>query len=211
MLNVTGWLRKSMLRKMLAAAILVAAVGALGFALVQQDAPPAPDEKIVALQGVDVGAEGGGARSRQALQEQVQRDPRDGRAWALLAYAEMEAERFEEAAAAFAQAVAVSRKVAADPGVWCDYAEALGMTQEGSLIGRPTELVERALAMRSDYPKALEMAGSAAYERRDFAVAAIYWRRLLPKLAPASPPSKALTAAIARAERMASTSLPEGR
>jgi cytochrome c-type biogenesis protein CcmH len=142
---------------------------------------------------------------------QPEREPRDGRGWALQAYVELEAERYAEAAAAFEKAVAASRKVAGDAGVWCDWADALAMAQAGSLAGRPTELIARALTLRPGHPKALEMAGSAAYERRDFASAASYWRQLLPQLADGSQAQEALKAAIARAERLAAVSLPPAR
>lgn len=145
------------------------------------------------------------------LRRQAERNPRDGRAWALLAYAEFDAEAYAAAATAFEKAAAVSAKVAADPGVLCDWADALGMAQGGALKGRPQELVSRALALRPLHPKALEMAGSAAYEQRQFAMASDYWRRLLPQLAPRSEQHRALAEAIARAERLATTSLSPAR
>ena len=73
------------------------------------------------------------------------------------------------------------------PAVWCEYADALGMAQGGRLEGRPRELIERALALNPAHPKALEMAGSAAYERGDFAAAARHWKALLAQLAAGSP------------------------
>jgi cytochrome c-type biogenesis protein CcmH len=148
---------------------------------------------------------------RAELAQFLERHPRDGRGWVLLAYAEMEADRFEAAAAAFEKAVNVAPKVAADPAVWCEYADALGMAQGGSLAGRPTELVMHALALRPGHPKALEMAGSAAYERREFKLAAEYWRSLLPQLAPGTQPHGELSQAIARAERLGALSLPAER
>ena len=140
--------------------------------------------------------------------EQVRRYPRDGRGWALLAYAEFEAQSYEEAAAAFEKAVTVSSKVAQDPGVLCDWADSLGMAQGGSLVGRPSELITRALALRPTYPKALEMAGSAAYEQRQFAIAADYWRKLLPQMTEGSVGRQALEKAIVKAEQMSANSLP---
>lgn len=143
--------------------------------------------------------------SLETRREQARRFPRDGRAWALLAYSAFEADAYAEAAAAFETAATVSPKVAADPGVLCDWADALGMAQGGSLKGRPTELVSRALALSSAYPKALEMAGSAAYERREFALAADYWRQLLLQMAQGSADRNSLEDGIARAERLALT------
>lgn len=133
--------------------------------------------------------------------------PKDGRGWALLAYTQMESGEHAAAAASFEQAISASRKVAADPGLWCDYAEALGLAQGGTMAGRPTEALQRALALRGDHPKALEMAGSAAYERGDYARAASYWRALLPQLADGSALQAALRGAIERAERQAAVAL----
>ena len=110
----------------------------------------------------------------------------------------------------FEKALAHSRKIALDPWVWCEYADVLGMAQ-GTLAGKPTEAITKALELQHDHPKALEMAGSAAYERRDFAAAAHYWQRLLPQLAEGSPPQQAVSAAIARAERQAAVALPNSR
>lgn len=149
-----------------------------------------------------------GAVAATELEAHLARSPRDARAWVMLARLRMQADLFAPAADAYATAIAVSPKVAADPGVWCEYADALGMAQGGSLAGRPRELIDRALALDAAHPRALEMAGSAAYEARDFRAAADYWRRLLAQLAPAAPEHAQLAAAIERAERQARLALP---
>jgi cytochrome c-type biogenesis protein CcmH len=146
---------------------------------------------------------------REELAQHLARNPRDARAWVLLGRHDLEYDRFAEAADAFGHAVAASAKVARDPSVWCDYADALGMAQGGSLAGRPRELVARALALDPGLPRALEMAGSAAYEQREFARAADYWRRLLAQLQEGTRQHTELVAAIARAERLtAAPALP---
>lgn len=144
---------------------------------------------------------------REALLRHLRESPRDGRGWVLLGMMDLEADRFDSAAQAFAQAVTVSTRVAADPGVWCEYADALGMAQGGSLAGRPTELIRHALGLRGSHPKALEMMGSADYEQRRFASAAAHWRNLLAQMPAETPTKDQLRAAIERAERMAATSL----
>jgi cytochrome c-type biogenesis protein CcmH len=145
---------------------------------------------------------------RRVLEQQVRHQPRDARAWALLAYDDLEAGRHVDAAAAFEKAIAASPKVANDASLLCDYAEALALAQGGMLEGRPTEWVMRALALKPGHPKALEMAGSAAYERRDFGGAARYWQKLRTGLAAAPLQQReALDAAIARAQRLDATSL----
>jgi cytochrome c-type biogenesis protein CcmH len=146
---------------------------------------------------------------RAELEQAVQRAPDNGRAWALLGFMHAEANRFADSAAAFEKALATSRRVALDPWVWCEYADVLGMAQ-GSLAGKPTEAIQKALELQRDHPKALEMAGSAAYERRDYAAAAEFWRRVLIQVEPGSPAHQALQKAVERSERLAATALPGG-
>ena len=124
--------------------------------------------------------------------------PQDGRAWVLEARAHMAADRYQAAARSYENGLAASRKVAADPLVWCELADALGMAQGGSLQGRPLELIEKALALNPNNARALEMAGSAAYEVNDYATALRYWERLLPQLPPGSSAFAELSSAIAR-------------
>jgi cytochrome c-type biogenesis protein CcmH len=140
---------------------------------------------------------------REELLRHLEKNPRDGRGWVLLARSDFAADRFAEAAASYARALAAAPKVAADAGIWCEYADALGMAQGGRIAGKPRELVLRALALSPAHPKALEMAGSAAYEQREFDAAARYWRQLLVQMPEGSPSQRELAAAIARADRLA--------
>ena len=144
------------------------------------------------------------------LREHLAQQPRDARAWTILARLEFERDRFAEAAQAYEKALALRSKVANDPAVWCEYADALGMTQGGTLAGKPRELVDRALALDPNHPKALEMAGSSEYERGDYAAALRFWRPLLAVQQPGSQAYAELAAAVARAERLAATSI-DGR
>jgi cytochrome c-type biogenesis protein CcmH len=148
------------------------------------------------------------AAFRRQLDAHLAANPRDGRAWVALARLDMAEDRFAEAAAHFARALDVAPKVARDADVWCEYADALGMAQGGALAGKPTELIGRALAIDGRNARALEMAGSAAYERRDFRMAATYWKDLLAQMPPGTPTYAELATAIQRAERRAALSLP---
>jgi cytochrome c-type biogenesis protein CcmH len=150
--------------------------------------------------------EGGDYLTR--LQSHLSRQPRDARGWVLLGRAQADRNDFKASADAYEKAITVSQKVAKDPGVLCEYADVLGMTQGGSLAGRPMELVERALAIDPKHPVALEMAGSAAYAEGRFADAVRYWKELLAGLTPGSERHSELSAAVLRAERKAAVSLP---
>ena len=142
------------------------------------------------------------------LQSHLARQPRDARGWVLLARAQADREEFQAAAASFNKAVQLSGKVAKDPGVLCEYADALGMAQGRKLAGKPAELVAQALAIDPKHPVGLEMAGSAAYEDGRYAEALVYWKELLDQLPSSDERRPELSAAIARAERKAEVTLP---
>ena len=144
----------------------------------------------------------------EQLQSHLSRQPRDGRGWVLLARAQADRNEFKAAADAYQKALTVSEKVAKDPGVLCEYADALGMTQGGRLAGRPAELIAKALSIDPAHPAALEMAGSVAYEEGRYADAVRYWKQLLADLTPGSDRHTELSEAVARAERKASVTLP---
>ena len=142
------------------------------------------------------------------LEAHVAASPDDARAWVMLARSRMLRDQFEPAAVAYGRALEASARVARDPLIWCEYADALGMAQGGRLAGRPREMIDKALALDAAHPRALEMAGSAAYEAGDFRGAVRYWQQLLTLLAPASSERAQLAAAIARAEQRAKFALP---
>lgn len=136
-----------------------------------------------------------------ALERHLKDEPRDGRAWVLLARARMQANEFDAAARAFTQAMQVSTRVARDPGVLCEAADALGMAQGGELAGRPSELIAAALAIDGRHPVALEMAGSAAIAQGRHAEAIQHWSLALERLPPDSLRQRELAAAIEAARR----------
>ncbi len=141
--------------------------------------------------------------TRDTLAAHLARHPDDGRGWVLLARIDFDADRFGDAAAAYERALGASAKVAADPAVWCEYADALGMANGGSLAGKPRELVLRALARDPQHPRALEMAGSAAFEAHEYAAALGYWNALRAQLPAGSAVREELERAIRRTEQLA--------
>lgn len=155
------------------------------------------------------GGAGSSAESLLArLEAHLAASPEDARGWVMLGRLRMQRDRFEPAAQAYERALAVSAKVARDPLIWCEYADAVGMAQGGRLAGRPRELIDRALALDAAHPRALEMAGSAAWEAGDFDGASRFWQRLLALLPAESREHAELAAAVARAQQRARFSLP---
>lgn len=142
------------------------------------------------------------------LERYLQRQSSDPRALVLKARLDVRAQRYDLAAAAFEKALAGTSKAANDAGVWVEYAEARGMAQGGTLVGEPLRLVQKALSIDAHHAQALDLAGSAAWEVRDFAKAAMYWKRLLEQIPPGSSRHAELSLAIERAQQRAKLSLP---
>ncbi|HTQ01261.1 MAG TPA: hypothetical protein VMN56_18235 [Casimicrobiaceae bacterium] len=145
---------------------------------------------------------------REDLVAALARNPRDARGWVMLARLELDEDRFADAARAFERALAISPKADRDPTLWCEYADALGMAQGGSLAGRPRQIVMQALARDPSHRKALEMAGSGAFDEHDYAAAAHHWRGLLAQLPPGSQEAREVGAAAAHAELLAAAYAP---
>jgi cytochrome c-type biogenesis protein CcmH/NrfG len=148
------------------------------------------------------------ARLYADLQRHLRWQSSDVRALIFKARLDMEAQRYEEAAAAYKKAVSGASKAAKDPGVWVEYAEALGMAHGRTLDGEPLKLVHKALSLDASHAPALDLAGSAAWEIGNFASAAEYWKQLLRQLPTGTARHTELSQAIERAERRARISLP---
>lgn len=134
------------------------------------------------------------------LAARLEQNPDDTKGWVMLARSYKAMGRYEEATRAFGKAEKVVNE---DPHLLSEYAEALALATGGSLRGRPGELLARALKLDPDYPDALVLAGTAAYEREDYASAAAYWERLLKQLPPDSEDAQSLSDSIRKARALA--------
>lgn len=133
-----------------------------------------------------------------ALEARLQDNPNDIAGWHMLARSYGATGQFAEAARVFAK---ISELIPNESAVLADYADALAMAQNGNLQGKPLELINKALQMNPQDGKALNLAGSAAYQIQDFSRAAAYWRRLLQLIPPDDAYAGNIRAAIQDAER----------
>jgi len=106
------------------------------------------------------------------LESQTTPQEGDLQAWTMLARSYAVMQRYAEASKAFARARALSPDNAQ---LLVDHADVLAMMQGQSVEGEPGRLVMRALQLEPNNFKALTMAGSWAFERRDYAAAVNYW------------------------------------
>ncbi|MDH3438635.1 MAG: c-type cytochrome biogenesis protein CcmI, partial [Betaproteobacteria bacterium] len=94
-----------------------------------------------------------------------------------------------------------------DAQLLADYADALGMAQGRNLEGEPEKLIARALAIDPANTKALALAATAAFNRRDYANAVQYWERMLTVLPPDSEAAQVVRSNIAEARSLAGGAL----
>ena len=104
--------------------------------------------------------------------------------------------RLAEAEQAYVKA---GKLVEGDPDLLAQYADLLAMRANNNLEGRPLVLVNKALALNPKHPMALMLAGSAAFQRADYAQAVARWETALTVLEPGSPDAVQVTAEIANA------------
>lgn len=109
------------------------------------------------------------------LAAKLEAQPDNAEGWAMLARSYSRLGRFADAVPAFAKAVALNGN---DANLLADYADALAVKNDRSIEGEPLKLVERALKLEPDNAKALALAGTAAFDRKDYAGAVRYWEKL---------------------------------
>ena len=144
----------------------------------------------------------------QALAERLKREPGDSEGWYMLARSYTVMGRIDDAALAYAQ---VAKLVPDDPDVLADYADALATARGASLEGEPARLVARALELDPRHPKALALAGSAAFARGDYADAQRHWQAALEQVPCDSEFARTTAASIAEARRRMGPGAEPGR
>jgi len=151
----------------------------------------------------------GGAHQLDAaigqLAARLEKDPQDGKGWIMLARSQAVLGRFAEASLAYAKSAAVFPN---DAQLLADYADTLAMTRGGRLAGEPEKLVERALRADPGNGKALALAGSVAFENKDYTTAVNHWQRLQALIPPDSKLAGSIQASIAEAKSLAGGGRP---
>ena len=134
------------------------------------------------------------------LAKRLESNPNDAQGWAMLARSYSSMEKYSDAANAYAKATELNSK---DADLWAEYAFATGMAEGRSLEGKPTELINRALKVDPENAKALQLAGSAAFQAKDYNKAIGYWQRVLKKVPPGSEVAETINARINEAKTLA--------
>jgi cytochrome c-type biogenesis protein CcmH len=136
------------------------------------------------------------------LAQRLQSNPNDPQGWTMLARSYSSMEKYSDAASAYAKATELNPK---DADLLAEYAFATAMSEGRSLAGKPTEIINRALKINPENLKALQLAGSAAFEAKDYKKAIDYWQRVLKKVPPGSEIAEAINARINEAKTLAAS------
>ena len=138
-----------------------------------------------------------------ALKAKLKSNPEDVAGWYMLARSYGAIGKYAESVQVYAK---LHELLPNESGVLADYADAFAMTQGGNLQGKPLELINQALKLNPQDEKALNLAGSAAYQAKDFSSAATYWRSLLKLIPPDAEYANEVRAAVEDAEKSAGLS-----
>ena len=100
------------------------------------------------------------------------------------------------AAAAYAKAV---ERVPDNPHLLADYADALAMARGQSLLGEPEKLIMRALKIDPNHVKSLALAGTIAFDKKDFTGAIKHWEKMATLVPPDTEMARNVQGSIAEA------------
>lgn len=128
-----------------------------------------------------------------ALAEKLEKEPTNYKGWAMLARSYKAMNRLPEAQRAFEKAGSF---IDDDAQALAAYADTVATNNGGSLAGKPTELIRKALKADPQNPMALWLAGTADYEAKNYKSAIGTWEKLVAMLPPGSDDARMLDGAI---------------
>lgn len=134
------------------------------------------------------------------LAARLENEPDNLEGWMMLARSYTMLGRAEAAEKAYRH---LAEKMPDNAQVIADWADALGAARGGTLIGEPETLIARALKLEPRNMNALALAGSAAFEKADYAGAARHWERILEQLPPGEELAESVRASVAEARAKA--------
>ena len=134
----------------------------------------------------------------EKLAAKLKDDPANVDGWVMLARTYQALDRNEDSARAFDRAVAL---LPDNADLLADYADLLA-TIDGGFREKSVQLIEQALKADPRHWKALALAGTAAFNRKDYKTAVGYWERMKATVPPTSPLAGSIDASIAEAREL---------
>jgi len=126
----------------------------------------------------------------------MEKDPDNLKGWVMLAQSYRILGRNQDAAKAYERA---GDFIDSDPQLLADYADVLAANANGSFIGKPLQLINKALKLDPNNLMALWLSGTASYNAGKYKDAIGAWERLAKQLPPNTEESRAIQGSIAEA------------
>jgi Cytochrome c biogenesis factor len=136
------------------------------------------------------------------LAERLEKQPDDAQGWLMLGRSYKYLQQNDKAVVAFEHAYQL---IGDQPEVMLLYADALAFANDEQLVGKPAELVFKALAIEPDNVTGLWLGGMAKAQAGDFVAAATLWKKLEAILPPGSEAQQEVQGLLAKVV----TQLPE--
>lgn len=136
------------------------------------------------------------------LAQRLKSEPDNAEGWVMLARSYTALRRYQDASAAYTRAVELLPNNAF---LLADHADMLAMVKR-TLQGEPEKIILRALKIDPNNLKALSLAGSAAFERKDYRGAIKWWEKILKLVPPDSQGAVSTTVSINEARAKAGLS-----
>ena len=141
------------------------------------------------------------------LAKKLEEKPDDAEGWAMLGRSYATLRRFNDSSAAYARAVAL---VPGNAILLTEYADVLAMVNGRNMMGEPEKIIQQALLADPNNIKALALAGTAAFQHKDYRHAIEWWQKILALVPPDSPVARSVNANISQAQGLAGQPLAGG-
>jgi cytochrome c-type biogenesis protein CcmH len=140
------------------------------------------------------------AAMTEKLAQRLKEKPDDVEGWSMLARSYSVLGRHADALKAYEKASNLRRD---DPTLLADYADSLAVNNNSNLEGEPMKLVDRALHLDPKNLKALYLAGTYAFNKKDYTSAITFWEKLVQVGPPGNVFATQVEPAIAEARNLA--------
>ena len=140
------------------------------------------------------------------LAKKLEAKPDDGEGWAMLGRSYATMRRYGDSSAAYARAAALLPNNAQ---LLADYADVLAMNNGRNMLGEPEKIIQQALQADPNNIKALALAGTVAFQRKDYRNAIELWQKLLNLVPADSPIAHSISANISQAQGLAGQPLTQ--
>ncbi len=126
----------------------------------------------------------------------MEKDPSNLKGWVMLAQSYRILGRNQDAAKAYERA---GNFIDSDPQLLADYADVLAANANGSFVGKPLQLINKALKLDPNNLMALWLSGTASYTAGNYKDAIAAWEKLAKQLPPDTEEARAIQGSIAEA------------